>query len=76
MHMVRHQEYQTGVPNSLCVSMFDRFENSVRQRRLRELVLSALLIANRNEIVCFARIDPKRDIMRQSFAIGCHYGPR
>ena len=64
MHMVRHQEYQTRVPNSLCVSMFDRLENIVRQRGLRELVLSALRTANRNEIVCFTRIDSKRDVVR------------
>jgi len=66
MHVIWHQHREMCVPNSLCISMFDRFENGLREGAMCELILSALFAANRNKIVCIAGIDPKRDIMRQS----------
>src|SRR5204863_1091507 len=66
MHVIWHQHLEMCVPNSLCISMFDRFENGLCEGAMCELILSALFAADRNKIVCFAGIDPKRDIMRQS----------
>src|SRR5436190_15757355 len=66
MHVIWHQHREMCVPNSLSISMFDRFENGLREGAMCELILSALFAANRNKIVCMAGIDPKRDIMRQS----------
>src|SRR5205809_4256146 len=66
MHVIWHQHHEMCVANSLRISMFDRFENGLREGAMCELILSALFAANRNKIVCFAGIDLKRDIMRQS----------
>ncbi len=67
MHMVGHNHHEMCVPNSLRVSIFDRFENAVRDLGMCKLVLPALLAADGNKIMRFTRINPKRHIMWQAF---------
>ncbi len=48
--------------------MFDGFEDAVRDLGMCKLIFPALLAADGNEIMRFARINPKRHIMWQAFA--------
>ena len=51
MHMVGHNQDEMRVPNSLRVSIFDRFENAVGDPAIRQLILPALFAVNRSEVV-------------------------
>ena len=69
MHMVRHDQHEVCVPYSLRDPMFDRFEDAVCKPGIGKLVPPALLTTDRNEIMRFAWINPKRHIMWQVSAI-------
>ncbi len=70
VHMVGHYGGEPNVPNSLCVSIFDRLDQIGCDPVMRQLIDSTPSATNRNKVTGFARVYPEWDIMRQSFAVG------
>ena len=67
--MVGHYDGEPNVPNSFAFRYLIVSINRVRLV-MRQLINSAPSTTDRNKVTRFARVDPERDIMRQSFAVG------
>jgi hypothetical protein len=70
VHMVGHYGGEPNVPNSLCVSIFDRLDQIGCDLVMRQLIDSTPSATNRNKVTGFARVYPEWDIMQQSFTVG------
>lgn len=69
--MVRHREEKMHPPCAGGVTAFDRFGEEGPKLRLRQLVFTTRLAANRNEPDFRRRIEPARRIVRKRLTI-CH----
>ena len=72
--MIGHEQCKMGVPDFARVSMFHRFEDPIRYNRMCKLIFPAPFASNGNEIICFGRINPKGNVVRQSFANSYFHG--
>jgi hypothetical protein len=70
VHTVGHYDGEPDVPNSVCVSIFDRLDQIGPDLVMCQLIDSTPSATNRNKVTGFARVYPGWDIMRQSFAGG------
>jgi hypothetical protein len=64
--MIGHEQCQMRVPDPSGVSVRYGFQHSRARIWNCELVFAALFAAERDEVPFLARIDPKRNVMRES----------
>src|SRR5262245_44666437 len=69
MQVVWHKQEQIGPPQKLSLSMAHRFKQRFRNVSRGELVFPAPPAVDRDEIDFLARIDPQRDVVRETHGL-------
>src|ERR1700719_3622171 len=74
MHIFGHHDGESNVPSLPGVSIFDRLDQVGSDVVVRQMIDSTSSATDRNEVTRFTWINPERDIVWQSFALGNPHG--